>query len=165
VIKLPKIHVDNDTYELLLKLKGQKLIRGEKTSISSLVREAIFTVYGASNEVSKKNITKQVDIDTKKFWEIINKHIKVTREIKICDCGGEIIRTMAFKSFSETIGKEVVHRVLAVCTRCGEKYLMKLKNIKSIDDVKIKDRLMDWRDFQREVIKVNGVKGEWFELM
>jgi len=108
---------------------------------------------------------KNEQVEVKKFWEILTRFVKVVSEKRICGCGGEIVRTLALKSFSNTTGKDVIHRVLAVCTSCGEKYLMKLYPVRSIEEVKLKDRVMDWKDFQKTVVEINGVKEEWFKIV
>jgi len=49
---VPKVHVDKDTYNLLLKIKGEALVRGERLTMTEIIRRAL-EHYITSNKVPK----------------------------------------------------------------------------------------------------------------
>lgn len=181
-----QIRISDNAYKLLLRVKGEKLAKGEKTTYSDIIEEALKMLITSTTPTSIKKPTnedvremikeavKSVDAQKEKFeihpknknrrgfWEVLNREVKVIRERLMCECGGEIVRTMALKSPSET-GGEVVHRVLATCTNCKQKYLMKLDKVRPVEEVKLKDRIMDWKNF-KETVEESGVKEEWFQV-
>ena len=111
---MPKIHIDNDTYELLLKLKGQKLIRGEKVSISSLVREAVFTVYGTSSEVSKSISGENGMVTNKQVSNEIDVQQQIKEAVKSVD-----VQKRRFIPATE----KQKNYINELCRRLGKPYL------------------------------------------
>jgi len=73
---VPKVHVDKDTYNLLLKIKGEALIRGERLTMSEIVRRAL-EHYITSNKVAKVTST-QVPKETKQVEKVTS--TEVTKE-------------------------------------------------------------------------------------
>lgn len=74
---MPKVHVDNETYRLLLKIKGERLARGEKATISGIIRELVQRYLVTSEQVSKVTSTEVPKVPSVQVPKVTSR--KVTR--------------------------------------------------------------------------------------
>jgi len=181
---LPNVKIDNETYNLLVKLKYEAALKGTKTSFSELIRHAVFETYGKTVQKEKRKVkVRKVEEKQPKEDEDVSKLIREAVEsvdaqkTKISMGKIEVRETRLGTCPScGNIGTPImalytgnwIHRLLVECDECGEKYVSYLgknglRHISEFDKLKEKCpncKLVKYEDFLKKYKVIRGIHEE-----